>query len=246
MGYLSVSREVSLGVFLKKIAILQSNYIPWRGYFDLIGYVDEFVIFDDMQYTKGDWRNRNQIKTPNGLEWLTIPVQVKGKYNQKISEVQTDGSTWISQHLKALERNYARSKSFEEVMPWILSLYSELSEKSLSEINLHLIREICLYLGISTPITLSTRYSTHEDPSSRLAQITREAGGAVYVSGPAARSYLNEGPFIQRDLRVDWFNYGNYSDYPQLWGEFKTNVSVLDLILNCGTGAPGFLRFVQK
>jgi hypothetical protein len=231
---------------MKKVAIVQSNYIPWRGYFDLISYVDEFVIFDDMQYTKGDWRNRNQIKTPNGLEWLTIPVQAKGKFNQAICEVQTDGFSWISTHLKSIERNYARSKSFDEVMPWIRSLYSDLEGKTLSEINLHLTMEICLYLGISTPITLSTSYSSHEDPSARLAQITLEANGSIYVSGPAARTYLNEEPFNQRNLDVDWFSYDDYRKYPQLWGDFKSHVSVVDLILNCGSEAKNYLRFVQN
>jgi len=227
---------------MRKVAIVQSNYIPWRGYFDLISYVDEFVIFDDMQYTKGDWRNRNQIKTPNGLEWLTIPVLAKGKYSQRIMDVQTEGVSWISKHLKAIERNYARANNSKEVIPWLVSLYSDLAEKTLSEVNLHLLKEVCLYLEISTPITSSLRYSTHEDPSSRLAQITLEAGGSVYVSGPAARSYLKEDPFNERNLTVEWFNYGNYNAYPQLWGEFQPNVSVLDLILNCGADARDLFR----
>ena len=227
---------------MKKVAILQSNYIPWRGYFDLISYVDEFVIFDDMQYTKGDWRNRNQIKTPNGLEWLTIPVQAKGKYSQRIMDVQTEGVSWISKHLKSIERNYARANNSRDVIPWLVSLYSNLAEKTLSEVNLYFLKEVCLYLEISTPITSSLQYSTQEDPSSRLAQITLEAGGSVYVSGPAARSYLKEDPFNERNLTVEWFNYGSYNAYPQLWGEFQPNVSVLDLILNCGKDARDFFR----
>jgi hypothetical protein len=228
---------------MKKVAILQSNYIPWRGYFDLISYVDEFVIFDDMQYTKRDWRNRNQIKTPTGLDWLTIPVQAKGRFNQKIMDVRTEGNSWISQHLKAIERNYARAKNFKEVSPWIEAIYSDVAEKTLSELNLYLLQEVCHYLEIVTPISSSLQYSTHEDPSSRLAQITMEAGGSVYVSGPAARSYLSVEPFIERNLTVEWFDYDGYKPYPQLWGEFNPSVSVLDLILNCGTESRGFLKF---
>lgn len=94
---------------MKKVAIVQSNYIPWKGYFDMIAAVDEFILYDDMQYTRRDWRNRNQIKTPQGVQWLTVPVQVKGKYHQKIRDTEIDGSDW------ALAQNYRRAPHFEEV-----------------------------------------------------------------------------------------------------------------------------------
>src|SRR5690242_7600286 len=100
---------------MKKVAILQSNYIPWKGYFDMIASVDEFILYDDMQYTKRDWRNRNQIKTPQGLQWITVPVLVKGKYHQKINETEIYGSDWANEHWKALVQNYKRAKHFDEI-----------------------------------------------------------------------------------------------------------------------------------
>lgn len=99
----------------KKVAIVQSNYIPWKGYFDMIAAVDEFILYDDMQYTRRDWRNRNQIKTPQGPQWLTVPVKVKGKYLQTIRETEIDGVDWVEAHWKAIVQNYRRAPHFEEV-----------------------------------------------------------------------------------------------------------------------------------
>ena len=100
---------------MKKIAIIQSNYIPWKGYFDIINFVDEFVLFDDVQYTRRDWRNRNKIKTPDGATWLTIPVETKGKYLQNIRDVKITDNSWQKKHLKAIQLNYKNSKFFNEV-----------------------------------------------------------------------------------------------------------------------------------
>ena len=107
---------------MKKIGILQSNYIPWKGYFDLIAAVDEFVIYDEMQFTKRDWRNRNKIKTPNDLQWLTIPVLTKGNFKQKISETKIDGMNWAETHWSSLEKNYSRSYFFNEISSWLKPL----------------------------------------------------------------------------------------------------------------------------
>src|SRR5215510_8709820 len=96
----------------KKVAIVQSNYIPWKGYFDLINSVDEFILFDDMQYTKRDWRNRNRIKTPDGVAWLTIPVAVKGKYHQRIADTLVSDPSWIASHWKTIRHCYARAPYF--------------------------------------------------------------------------------------------------------------------------------------
>ncbi|MFW5835685.1 MAG: WbqC family protein, partial [bacterium] len=98
----------------KKIAILQSNYIPWKGYFDIINYVDEFIVYDDAQYTRRDWRNRNLIKTPRGLKWLTIPVEVKGKYTQTIYETKIADKNWAEKHWKSIRHNYNEADCFEE------------------------------------------------------------------------------------------------------------------------------------
>jgi len=99
---------------MKKVAILQSNYIPWKGYFDMIGLVDEFILYDDMQYTRRDWRNRNKIKTPNGLAWLTIPVEVKGKYFQKINETIISEPQWAKDHWATIKQFYSKARFFKD------------------------------------------------------------------------------------------------------------------------------------
>jgi len=108
---------------MKKIAISQSNYIPWKGYFDMIAAVDEFILYDDMQYTRRDWRNRNQIKTPQGVHWLTVPVLVKGKYYQKIKDTQIDGADWALVHWKSLIQNYRATPHFNDIAAWLEPLY---------------------------------------------------------------------------------------------------------------------------
>src|SRR5579859_8225876 len=137
---------------MKKVAIVQSNYIPWKGYFDLIAAVDEFILFDDMQYTRRDWRNRNQIKTPQGVQWLTVPVLVKGKYHQKIRETEIDGAEWASAHWKALTQNYRRAAHFDEIAAWLEPIYATESFTHLSSLNRRLIGAICAYLHINTAI----------------------------------------------------------------------------------------------
>jgi len=128
---------------MKKVAILQSNYIPWKGYFDLIAAVDEFILYDDVQYTRRNWRNRNRIKTPRGVQWLTVPVQVKGKYHQKIREAGIDGASWAAAHWKTLERNYRRAPCFSEIASWAEPLYLGESYSHLSRLNRRFIEAIC-------------------------------------------------------------------------------------------------------
>jgi hypothetical protein len=230
----------------KKIAIVQSNYIPWKGYFDLIALVDEFVLFDDMQYTRRDWRNRNQIKTPQGVQWLSVPVVVKGKYTQKINETEIDGVDWATLHWKAFEQNYRRAPHFDEIAGWLKPLYlSSVAPTHLSVLNRGLIEAICGYLGIRTLISSSSDYVLSEGKTERLADICVQAGADEYVSGPAAKDYVDEAVLQQRGVGLRWFDYSGYREYPQLWGEFVHGVTVLDLLFNCGDQAPDFMRYVK-
>jgi len=230
---------------MKRVAIVQSNYIPWKGYFDMIAAVDEFILYDDMQYTRRDWRNRNQIKTPQGLQWLTIPVRVKGKYYQSIRDTEIDGNKWQLQHWKALEQNYKRAMYFNEVAEWLESVYKVDAFTSLSELNRELILKICQYLGIKTKITNSWDYKLVDGKTERLVDLCAQAGGEVYISGPAAKGYINRDIFHQAGIQLEWFDYAGYSEYPQLWGDFAHEVSILDLLFNCGATAKSFMRFVD-
>lgn len=230
---------------VKKIAILQSNYIPWKGYFDLIAAVDEFILYDDVQYTRRDWRNRNQIKTPDGVQWVTVPVKVKGKYHQTIRETQIDGSAWAEKHWKNLARCYRNAPCFSEVAELLEPCYRRHYDL-LSVLNRDLIELVCAYLGISTKISNSWDYRLIDGQSERLADLCLQAKGTEYISGPAARSYLDESVFSACGLNVTWFDYAGYSEYPQLWGEFTHGVTVLDLLFNCGKDAPRYMRYVRQ
>lgn len=226
---------------MKKIAIVQSNYIPWKGYFDLIASVDEFVLFDDMQFTKRDWRNRNLIKTPAGPQWLTVPVNVKGRFTQPIRETVIQGTDWIETHLRGFRANYTRAPYFKDVMNLLEPAYAQ-GNATISALNRTLLERICGYLGIRTRLSNSWDYAMNGDRSERLADLCAQAGGNVYISGPAAREYLDETPFRARNMAVEWFDYAGYAEYPQLWGAFEHGVSIVDLMFNCGKDAPRFMQ----
>ena len=229
---------------MKKIAILQSNYIPWKGYFDLIAAVDEFILYDEMQYTRRDWRNRNQIKTPQGVQWLTVPVQVKGKYHQTIQETVLDGTDWAAAHWKTLIQNYRRTPHFDEIAAWLEPLYINQTNTHLSELNRLFIESICRYLNIKTIISNSWDYTLIEGKTERLADLCLQANGTEYISGPAAKDYIDPTVFSDNGLKLTWFDYLNYPKYPQLWGEFTHGVSILDLLFNCGKDTPSYMRYV--
>ncbi len=228
----------------KKLAIVQSNYLPWKGYFDLAAAVDEFILFDDMQYTRRDWRNRNQIKTPNGLQWLTVPVLAKGKYHQRIRDTEIDNSDWAASHWKTLQLNYRRAAHFDEVAAWLEPLYLQ-SHQVLSPMNRLFIEAINRYLEIDTVVTNSWDYDLVEGKTERLISLCEQAGAEEYVSGPAARDYTSVDEFSARGIKLTWFDYSGYPQYPQLWGEFTHHVSILDLLFMCGKDAHRYMRHVH-
>lgn len=230
---------------MKKVAIVQSNYIPWKGYFDLIAAVDEFILYDDVQYTRRDWRNRNKIKSPQGLQWLTVPVVVKGKYHQKIRETEIDGTDWAATHWRSLAVNYKRARSYREISEWLEPIYLAQTYTHISQLNRTLIETICDYLKIETRITNSWDYDLIDGQTERLAHLCSNAGGAEYISGAAAKDYIDEKVFADYKIKLTWFDYAGYPQYPQLWGEFAHSVSVLDLLFNCGKEAPLYMRHVS-
>lgn len=134
----------------KIVAILQSNYIPWKGYFDLINSVDEFVLYDEVQYTRRDWRNRNKIKTPDGVQWLTIPVEVKGKYFQKINETLIGDKDWAQNHWTRIRCAYGKAPFFKQYQDIFEELYSQWHADLLSRVNESFIRQLCKLFGIET------------------------------------------------------------------------------------------------
>ena len=226
----------------KTVAILQSNYIPWKGYFDLINLVDEFILYDDMQYTRRDWRNRNVIKTRTGLQWLTIPVAVKGKYFQKIKDTTISNPSWGREHWSTIVHNYSKAKYFSAYKDLFEKLYLDSLEPFLSQINYQFLKAICEALGIDTEISWSMDYNSVSGKTERLVDLCKQAGATEYISGPAAKDYLDEGLFGAEGITVRYMDYASYPEYTQLSTPFEHHVSIIDLIFNEGPDAPRYMK----
>lgn len=225
----------------RRIAIIQSCYVPWKGFFDLVGQCDEYVIFDSVQYVKRHWHNRNRIKTANGLAWLTIPVISKGRFEQPIDEVEIEKS-WAEKHWRAVELAYRRAPFFEQYATLLKSWYELADNKTLlTEVNALFLSGICGLLGLKTRITRDTDYPADGTRTGRLLAIARAAGADRYLSGPSARAYFDEAQFRSAGVTPEWMNYEGYPEYPQLHGPFQHAVSVLDLVLNTGPDARRYL-----
>jgi hypothetical protein len=225
-----------------KLAIIQSAYIPWKGFFDLIDRCDEYVVFDSTQFVKRHWHNRNCIKSANGPLWLTIPVATKGRYHQLISEVEVS-EPWAEKHWRSIELSYRRARHFAEVEPLVRAWYEEAAkQRLLTNINEIFLSGIVKYLGIKTRIVPDTRYPGEGQKTERLLSIAQAAGATSYLSGPSARDYLDEAQFAAESIAVDWMKYEGYPEYPQINGPFVHEVSVLDLLFNLGKESYRFCK----
>lgn len=218
----------------KSAIITQSNYIPWKGYFDSIRQVDVFVEYDCMQYTKRDWRNRNLIKTEQGLKWLTIPVEVKGKYFQRIRDTKIADKSWNKSHWGAIKQSYHKATHYKEVSEWLEGLYMNCNFDFLTEVNLYFINAINEYLGTQTEIRSSSEFVLAEERNQRLIDICKELKVTDYYSGTAAKIYMDESLFAKNNINVHWWDYSGYPEYNQLHGEFVHGVSIIDVLLNEG------------
>lgn len=226
----------------KTVAIVQSNYIPWKGYFDLINAVDECVLLDEVQYTRRDWRNRNKIKTPQGFLWLSIPVQVKGHYSQKISDTRVSHPEWAKEHWRSIQHCYARAAYFADYKDCLEELYLGCTEQYLSQINYRFLSALCRMLGITTHLSFSSDYELRPGKTERLVGVCRQLRATTYVSGPAAQSYLDEERFAEAGMSVQWMDYTGYPEYRQLFPPFAHAVSIVDLILNEGPQARRYMQ----
>lgn len=226
---------------MKTLAILQSNYIPWKGYFDILRQADEFIFFDNAKYTKNDWRNRNQIKTPQGLTWLTIPVAGKhAAVKQRIQDVHVKDSAWADAHLSLIRQHYTPAHCFADIFPFVEQLYAATRHhEHLSAINRHFIARIAEFLEFDTRLTSATDYFSLQEldsfnPTQRLVELCRTVGANRYISGPAARDYMDTELFREHGIEIVWMDYSHYPVYPQLHGEFCPNVSIIDTLMILG------------
>lgn len=233
---------------MHSVAIVQSNYIPWKGYFDLIRSVDSFIFYDEVQYTKRDYRNRNTIKTSSGTQMLSVPVATKGKYLQRVFETQVSESTWHERHRKALQFAYGRSPYFKEVFELVESALDEIQDETyLSKINYKFIHKILSYLGCQTQLYWSMEIpKAVEGKNERLIELVRSVGGTTYLSGPAAKDYMDIELFQKNGVEVVYADYSDYPKYSQLHGDFIPNVSILDLLFNEGPRSPEFMKSMIK
>ena len=224
----------------KVVAILQSNYIPWKGYFDIIHDVDEFCFHDDLQYTKGDWRNRNLIKTPRGTEWLLIPVGTNE--HRLICDVALSDPSWQARHWRVLQRYYAKAPHFPRYRAVFEDFYVGRTWDNLSVMNQHLIREISKdLLGITTRFTDSRDYKPEGAKLDRLLDLLKKTGATTYVSGRSASAYIRPGRFESAGIKLVWKDYAGYPAYPQFYGEFQHGVTILDLLFHVGPDAPQYI-----
>ncbi|MDQ2693156.1 MAG: WbqC family protein [Chloroflexota bacterium] len=225
------------------VVILQPSYIPWRGYFDQIRRADLFVFYDDVQYDKHGWRNRNQIKTAQGKQWLTIPVHSKGvTEGVPIKDVRIDWSRpWPKNHLKALTFAYQKAPHFKEYLPLLQTFYDRRDE-CLSDFTIETSILLSGELGIA-----STRFLRSSElpgitgvKTGRLIQILKHIGATHYISGPAARDYIEQEQFNEAGITLEYMDY-NYPEYPQLYPPFDSYVTILDLLFMTGRNAINYL-----
>ena len=222
-----------------KVGIIQSNFLSWRGYFDFIREVDLFIIHDDLQYTKGDWRNRNKIKTSRGTEWITVPVHYEHT-SQLIDETRIDYKTpWAQKMLNRIHESYRTAPYFQPYFSELTTLLIE-PANTISDLNLRSIHWVCRHLKIDTPIVHSMEYHPKGTKTERLIGILREAGASAYLSGPAAQSYLVPAMFEAAGIRLEYKNY-DYPEYHQLYPPYDPNVTILDLLFMTGEEAPDYL-----
>jgi hypothetical protein len=228
-----------------KVVILQPSYIPWRGYFDQIRRADLFIFYDDVQYDKHGWRNRNQIKTSQGKQWLTIPVHSKGVTKGiPINQIKIDWSKpWAKNHLKALTFAYAKAPHFRSYLPWLESMYTRRDE-FLADFTVDTTIELARKLGISH--TQFMRSSELDDMDSqktdRLVQILTRVDASHYITGPSAREYIEPHKFDTAGIALEYMEY-NYPEYSQLYPPYDPYVSILDLMFMTGAEA---LKYIDS
>jgi hypothetical protein len=224
----------------RTVAVLQSNYIPWKGYFDIVHDVDLFIFYDDVQYTKNDWRNRNRVKTANGTEWLTIPTGDNSK--RLICEVDITAAHWQTKHWKTIQQCYGRCPHFARYAPFFEELYLGCRWTSLSALNQHVIQLISReFLGITTEFKDSREFASDGRKLDRLLDLVTRTGAHRYISGPAARDYIDPSLFAAKGIELVWKDYSGYPEAPQRFPPFRHDVSIVDLLFNVGPNAPWYI-----
>ncbi len=219
---------------MHKCAILQSNYIPWKGVFDMINQVDTFVFLEDVDYTKRDWRTRNKIKSTNGDVWLYVPVK-KAPRGTKIHQIEiSQDENWQEKHYKTIVASYKKAPFFDQYAHLLEEIYLQSKWSRLSEFNIFVTKKISNLLGIKTKFINSIELGIGGCKDDKLIEICKAVGADCYLSGPAAKDYIIDDKFYNASIQLSYLNYGPYPEYKQLHGQFDHYVSILDVIFTCG------------
>lgn len=227
------------------LVVMQPTYLPWAGYFDLIDQSDLFMLYDDVQFEKQSWQQRNRIKTPLGKQWLTVPVyQSSAQRITDVRIVQTNTSSdWRRKHWKSLVMNYQKAPFWSSYGSLLEEAYRE-EWRQLAELNIHLIRRICEWLGLFPKFVRASElsYPASINKADRLIAFCKMFEADVYLSPAGSRSYLESDEPFQKNKISLVFQHYEHPEYPQLYGEFTSHLSVLDLLMNTGPQALDIIR----
>ncbi len=225
-----------------KCVILQPSFIAWRGYFHQVHRADVFVFYDDVQYDKHGWRNRNRVKTANGTQWLTVPVHAKGTIDQgrEIREITIDWTArFADKHLATIRQAYRKAPFFDRYIGILEKAY-EARPEYLADLTIGLTEALCRELGSKTKFARSSELRIGGAPTERLVNIVKHFGCDHYISGPSAKDYVEEDLFAKAGIELEYQAYG-YPEYPQLHPPFDPQVSIFDLLFMTGPEAPRYI-----
>ena len=229
------------GIKSMRVTILQPSYLPWLGFFEQMHRSDQFVLYDDVQFTRRDWRNRNRIRVQEGSVWLTVPVIQKNKYEQSLLETKIDNSTsWKRKHLESIRCHYSKTPFFDLYFPWCEKTFNR-EWDFLLDLSLETIQYLKGELKINTPLLRSSELGESGNKSERLISICKQLGATQYLSGESARNYISEKDFSDQGIGLEYQNY-QHPEYPQRYEGFVPFLSTIDLLFNCGDKSMGFLK----
>ncbi|MFQ5952896.1 MAG: WbqC family protein, partial [Candidatus Omnitrophota bacterium] len=227
-------KRIIVGV--KRVAIIQPGYLPWLGFFELMASSDIFIVYDDVQFDKNGWRNRNKIKTIHGVQWLTVPVLTKGKNWPKNNDVFIKDKRWKRKHLRSIEQYYAKAKYFGEVFP-IMEKGLKIGADKLIDYDMFFIREMAKYMNINTDIFLSSELGIEgDDKAGRLINICKHFDATHYYNGAAGKKLYKKEDFLKHGIELEFQDY-KHPCYEQLHGDFVPCLSTVDLLFNEGASS---------
>ena len=212
------------------VTIHQPDFLPWLGFFDRWGKSDLYIVLDDVQFLRRGWHHRDKIKTVKGVKWLTVPVVKKGRYSQCIKDVMINNhENWRHKHLNAIRSAYSKGYNFDHFYNELEAIYKR-GHGMLIDLNIDLLRLCADTLGIKAPVKLASSFKVKVNGSERLQKLVQAVDGDVYLTGTDSRAYLDVELFKKVGIEVRWQEF-EHPIYPQLHGDFKYMLSVIDFFL---------------